>query len=121
MLKSIVREALVVSVAKVLPPVSFHTSQQSIVPMSSSPCSACWRAPSTLSSSHFTPEAEKLGSMSSPLFSSTIRVMPRSRSSWHSWAPRVSCHTTARAMGLPVVLLHTTAVSRWLVRASEKL
>ena len=49
MLKSIVREALVTSVMCVAPPVSFQTSQVSMVPKASSPASALALAPGTLS------------------------------------------------------------------------
>ena len=49
---SMVREALVTSVTCTppsVPPVMFHTSQASVLPKSSSPCSARSRAPSTFS------------------------------------------------------------------------
>jgi hypothetical protein len=49
MLKSMVRDALLTSVMCVLPLVSFHTSQLSIVPNASLPELAFSRAPGTLS------------------------------------------------------------------------
>ena len=59
MSKSIVREALVTSVAWVRPLVRFHSSQESTVPNSSSPASALLCPYSTLSRSHRTLVAEK--------------------------------------------------------------
>ena len=50
MSNSIVREALLTSVACTAPPVSFHSSQLSTVPKANSPRSAASRAPSTWSS-----------------------------------------------------------------------
>ena len=54
-----VRLALVTSVLWTAPPVSFHTSQASTVPKSSSPRSAFSLAPSTWSRIHFSLVAEK--------------------------------------------------------------
>ena len=54
---SMVREALVTSVTctpPLVPPVMFHSTQVSIVPMTRSPASAFSRAPSTLSRIHLT-------------------------------------------------------------------
>ncbi|EWS52563.1 hypothetical protein X551_04649 [Methylibium sp. T29] len=59
MSNSIVREALVVSVACTRPPVSCRSSQLSTVPKASSPRSARVRAPGTWSSSHAILLAEK--------------------------------------------------------------
>jgi len=59
MSKSIVREALVTSVACTRPPVRFHSSQLSIVPKASSPCAASTWALGTVSSSQRTLVAEK--------------------------------------------------------------
>jgi hypothetical protein len=59
MLNSMVREALVASVACTLPPVSRHSRKQSIVPNASLPSSAASRAPATWSSSHATFVPEK--------------------------------------------------------------
>jgi hypothetical protein len=59
MLKTRVREALVASVAWDWPPVSFHSSQVSMVPKASSPFSARARAPGTLSSSQASLVPEK--------------------------------------------------------------
>ena len=56
---SMVREALLTSVACSAPPVSCHISQLSMVPKASSPRSACARAPGTLSSSHLSLVPEK--------------------------------------------------------------
>ena len=52
MLKSIVRLALVTSVAWVRPPVSFQSSQVSMVPKRRSPQAAFSRAPGTRSRIH---------------------------------------------------------------------
>jgi hypothetical protein len=51
MSNSIVRDALLTSVACTRPPVSFHSSQLSMVPKASSPCAAAMCAPFTWSSS----------------------------------------------------------------------
>jgi hypothetical protein len=59
MLNSMVREALVASVACTLPPVSRHSRKESMVPNASSPRSAASLAPATLSSSHATLVPEK--------------------------------------------------------------
>ena len=59
MLKSIVRLALVTSVACTRPLVKFHKSQVSMVPKSRSPRLARSRAPGTLSKSHLILVAEK--------------------------------------------------------------
>jgi hypothetical protein len=47
MSNSMVREALLTSVACTAPPVSCHSSQESMVPKASSPRSAAARAPGT--------------------------------------------------------------------------
>ena len=59
MLKSMVRLALVTSVAWTAPPVSAHRSQLSTVPKARFPASACSRAPGTLSRIQRTLLAEK--------------------------------------------------------------
>ena len=59
MLNISVREALVASVACTRPPLSFHNSQQSMVPKASSPRPARSRAPSMLSSSQASLVPEK--------------------------------------------------------------
>ena len=59
MLNSIVREALLTSVACTWPPVSCHISQLSTVPNASSPRAAAARAPGTLSRIHFSLVPEK--------------------------------------------------------------
>ena len=58
-LNSMVRAALLTSVACTAPPVSCHISQLSMVPNASSPRSAWARAPGTLSSSHLSLVPEK--------------------------------------------------------------
>ena len=65
--KIIVRAALVASVMCTLPPVSFHTSQESTVPNRISPRSAFSRAPSTWSSSHLIFVPEKYASGTRPV------------------------------------------------------
>ncbi len=67
MSKSIVREAFVTSVACTCPPVSFHSSQLSMVPKASSPCAASAFAPGTWSRSQRTLVAEKYESTTSPV------------------------------------------------------
>ncbi len=56
---SIVREALLTSVTWRRPPVSFQTSQESIVPAARRPAAAFFRAPGTWSSSQRSFEPEK--------------------------------------------------------------
>ena len=62
-----VRQALDMSVAWTVPPVRFHSSQQSIVPKASWPASAAALAPSTLLSIQAILEALKYGSSRRPV------------------------------------------------------
>ncbi len=76
MLNSIVRDALLTSVTCEAPPVSFHTSHESMVPNASLPAPARARAPGTLSSSHQILLAEKYASISSPVFAWIVSPAP---------------------------------------------
>ena len=115
MSKAIVREAFDTSVTCTRPPVSFQTSQVSIVPQSSSPRAARACAPGTRSRIQRTFVAEKYASMTRPVRSRTSVSSPRARSSSQMPALARLCHTTAGWIGRPVARSHTTVVSRWLV------
>ena len=115
MSNSIVREALLTSVTCTWPPVSFHSSQVSMVPKASSPCAAATCAPGTWSSSQRILVPEKYGSMTRPVLRCTGSVRPAARSCAHSGSVRRSCQTMALAIGWPVRRSHSTVVSRWLV------
>ena len=95
MLKSIVREALVTSVACTLLRVRHEISQQSTVPNRSLPSSARLRAPGTWSSIHLIFVALKYASMMRPVFSRIISSSPASRSESQYSDVRRSCHTMA--------------------------
>jgi len=95
MLKSRVRLALVTSVTCSAPPLRFHISQLSTVPKASSPASARWRAPGTLSSSQATLVPEKYGSVTSPVRSRIVWSKPSARRASHRAAVRRHCHTIA--------------------------
>ena len=113
---SSVRDAFVTSVACTVPPVSWLTRKQSIVPKASSPLSARARAPATWSSSHAIFVPLKYASMTRPVFSRTRATMRGSFfSSSHTPAVRRHCHTIARSMAFRVARSQTTVVSRWLV------
>ena len=103
---SIVREALVRSVTCAAPPVSFHTSQRSIVPKASSGCGRSVRA-----RIHSSFVAEKYGSGTSPVRS---RIRSAGSSAQRS-AVRRSCQTIAGCTGRPLPRSQTTVVSRWFV------
>jgi hypothetical protein len=103
MSKSIVRDALLTSVACSAcgaccagpPPLRFHSSQLSTVPKASSPCAAAIAAPGTWSSSQRSLVAEKYGSMRSPVARCTSGSRPCARSCAHSGSVRRSCQTMA--------------------------
>src|SRR5699024_9472164 len=115
---SIVREALGTSVMWIppfTPPVMFHMVQVSVLPNRRSPASALARAPSTLSRIHLVFGPEKYVARGSPTFALYLSApSPPPSSTTIAWV-RVSCHTIALYTGSPVVLSHTTAVSRWFV------
>ena len=115
MLNSIVRDALLVSVACTRPPVSFQSSQLSTVPKARSPASARARAPGVWSSSHCSLVAEKYASSTKPVLRCSVRAWPRDLSWSQAGAVRRSCHTMAGATGSPVRRSQSTVVSRWLV------
>ena len=104
--RSIVREALVTSVACAAPPVRFQAIQESTVPKAR----RSWEM-STRSRIHSSFEAEKYGSQTRPVLSRTSSAGSRAQRS----AVRRSCQTIARCTGRPVARSHTTAVSRWFV------
>ena len=81
MLNSRVREALVASVRWERPPVRRQSRKQSTVPKRSSPRSARWRAPGTLSRIQRSLVAEKYGSISSPVRALTLASWPAALSS----------------------------------------
>src|SRR5665647_2651432 len=116
---SIVRDAFVGSVTWTppsTPPVMFHSTHESVLPNSRSPASVLARAPSTLSRIHLIFGPEKYVARGSPTRALYRSAPPPSapRSS-AIFAVRVSCQTIALYTDLPVVLSHTTEVSRWLV------
>ena len=111
MSNSMVRPALVASVAWTRPPVRFHTIQLSTVPRATS--GPAVTPPSVSIHSSF--EAEKYGSSTSPVRSRTSGSAPSCSSCAHRDAVRRSCHTMARWTGSELWRLQATAVSRWLV------
>ena len=122
MLKSMVRLALVTSVACTSPCVSAHKSHESTVPNASFPWSASSRAPGTLSRIQRILLAEKYASGMRPVrrvTSSPTSGAPHSSST--RGAVRRHCHTMAFATGCPVSRFHTTVVSRWLVMPMESM
>ena len=118
MLKSIVREALVTSVAWTLPPVRFQISQESTVPKRSRPAWALRRAPGTFSRIQWILVALKYASMISPVLSRIISSRPLALRLLQYSAVRRSCHTIALQMGRPLSASQTTVVSRWLAMPS---
>ena len=112
---SMVRAALVASVACTVPPVRFQTSQLSTVPNTRSPASARARAPSTLSRIQAILVDEKYGSSNRPVCSVTVGSKPSALSLLHISEVRRSCQTMALCTGLPVLRSQTSVVSRWLV------
>ena len=88
---SMVRLALVASVTKRRPPVRFHTSHESIVPMARSSSTGMSRC----SSSHAALVPEKYGSSTSPVRSRISGRWPAAASSSQRDAVRRSCHTIA--------------------------
>ena len=118
---SIVREALLGSVACTRPAVSFQASHVSIVPKASSPRRARSRAPGMLSSSHSSFVAEKYASSTRPVRAWMSAARPcSSKARQRSWVRR-SCQTMALASGLPVERSQRTVVSRWLVMAIARI
>ena len=116
MSKSIVRLALVTSVAWTAPCVSVQMSHVSTVPKASLPASASSRAPGTLSRIHLILLAEKYGSGTRPVFCAMACATLGSDVSRSTMsAVRRHCHTMALHTGWPVSRFHTTVVSRWLV------
>jgi hypothetical protein len=115
MSNSMVRAALVASVAWTAPPVSRQSRNESTVPKASSPASARLRAPGTLSSSQAILVAEKYGSILRPVRSLTSESSPASESLAQAAAVRRSCQTMARWIACPVLRSQTSVVSRWLV------
>src|SRR5436190_5744686 len=117
---SMVRLAFVTSVTCTpplsAPPVRFHRTQVSMLPNTRSPASAFARAPSTLSRIHRTLGPEKYVASGRPTLALYRSAPPpRAARSSQIFCVRVSCQTIALCTGWPVVLSHTTAVSRWLV------
>ena len=112
---SIVRAALVASVAWVLPSVNFHSKKLSTVPNRRSPFLALARAPSTLSKIHLILVAEKYGSKSKPVLCVVVGSKPSAFKELHISEVRRSCHTMALYTGFPVILSQTMVVSRWFV------
>ncbi len=112
---SIVREALVTSVACSRPPLRRHKRKLSIVPNAISPARARSPRPGIVSSSQRILDAEKYGSMTRPVRSATISSRPASRHRAQISAVRRSCQTMALCTRRPVARSHSTVVSRWLV------
>ena len=115
MSNSSVRDALVTSVACVLPPVRRQMRKLSTVPNAISPASARARSPVTLSSSQRILVAEKYGSSTSPVCLRSAGSCPAAFSCAHSGAVRRSCQTIALATGRPSARSQSSVVSRWLV------
>ena len=115
MSNSMVRAALVASVACTRPPVSRQSRKQSTVPKASVPRSAAARAPAMLSSSQASLVAEKYGSASNPVRAVSSASAPSARSLSQCPAVRRSCQTMARCRQRPVARSHSSVVSRWLV------
>ena len=95
---SIVRLALLTSVANTSPPVSFQISQASMVPIARSSSIGILR----FANSHSIFVPEKYGSRTSPVRSRTRPRCPAAASSSHRCAVRRSCHTIALPYGTPV-------------------
>jgi hypothetical protein len=115
MSNSMVRAALLTSVACTRPPVSFHSSQLSMVPKARSPCGG-----GDVGAGHVVQDPADLGGREigihhQPGAAADGSAWPCSRSCAHSGSPRRSCQTMALWMGWPVRRFHTTVVSRWLV------
>ncbi len=108
---SIVRLALVTSVANTAPPVRFQISQESIVPIARSSSTGMSR--SVRSHSILVPE--KYGSSTRPVRSRTSGRAPAAVSSSQRCAVRRSCQTIAVPYGSPVDRFQASTVSRWLV------
>src|SRR5574340_804862 len=102
MSNSIVRGALLTSVAWTRPPESFQSSQLSTVPNASSPCAAAMCAPLTWSSNQRSLVPEKYGSTTNPVEARICSACPASRSAAHSGSVRLSCQTIARWIGSPL-------------------
>ncbi len=119
MSRSIVRLALETSVANTRPPVSFQTSQASIVPAMSVPDSRACRARDECRTSHASLLAEKYGSSLSPVRSRIVASWPPRASSLQIPTPRSSSQTGALFTGSPVRRSQATMVSRWFVRARQ--
>src|SRR3954453_7185487 len=111
MSNSIVRLALVTSVAWTSPPVRFQISQESMVPSASSSSTGISR----LDNSHSNLVAEKYGSSTSPVVSRTSGKWPAARNASQRSAVRLSCQTIAVPYGFPVRRFQATTVPRWLV------
>ena len=111
MSSSIVRLALVTSVACTSPPVRFQISHASIVPSASCGPTGIWRS----RSSHSNLVPEKYGSSTSPVRSRTIGRCPAAVSSSQRAAVRRSCQTIAVPYGAPDSRSQATTVSRWFV------
>ena len=92
---SSVRLALLTSVTWAAPPVSFQTSQVSMVPNAAAPESAFSRAPRTLRRSQASLVAEKYGSSTRPVFSRNRASWPAALRRAHSSVVRRSCQTMA--------------------------
>ena len=117
-MNSMVREALVWSVACTLPPVRFHMSQESTVPAIALPDAAASAAPGTLSRIQRILVPVKYGSMCRPVLRNTSGSAPAATSPSHMGPVLRSCQTIALHRGSPVSRSHTTAVSLWLVTAN---
>jgi hypothetical protein len=123
---NIVLLALVLSVtwmgfSAFAPPFSLYMSQESTVPKARRPSSyACLTASSFWRSQR---SLTLLGYVDRGRPQSSVRVSDPSRalSSRTSAFVRVSGHTTALQSGSPVVLSHTTVVSRWLVMPIDRM
>ena len=109
---SSVRAALVASVRCDLPPVSRQSRKVSMVPKARLLASAAGRAPSMRSSSQAILEAEKYGSMSSPVLRAMSGSCPSRRSASQWSAVRRSCQTIALWIGRPLWRSQITTVSR---------
>ena len=117
--KSIVREALVTSVANTPrpgPPVNRHSTHESTVARASREAGTRPARPPS-SSIQANLVAEKYGSSTRPVRARTAGRWPAWRSSSQRPAVRRSCHTMAGPSG-PPARSQATAVSRWLVMPS---
>ena len=95
-----------------VPPVMFHSSQQSMVPNSASPRSASARSRPSFSSSHWSFPAEKYVAGGRPALRLITSPPPLFSSAAAIRSVLVSCQTIALAYGTPVRRFHTTVVSR---------